>query len=137
MQSIGVRGAVILLEHKGDRICLRGLEFFAYHGVLPEENKLGQRFIIDIDLLTSLQKAGISDEVEHTVNYAEVYNTVKNIVTGETHKLIERLAERIAKQILEDFPLCQGIWLKVHKPGAPIPGIFADVAVEIYRERSR
>lgn len=117
-----------------DVIHLRGLEFFAFHGVLPEERRLGQQFIIDLDLFYDLQAAGKSDRVEDTINYAEVYRTVKGFVEGEPSSLIEHLAEKIAQGILIQFP-CRQVRVELHKPHAPIQGIFKDVSVEIWREK--
>lgn len=117
-----------------DRIALRGLKFFAYHGMLREEKVLGQTFVVDIDLYTDLRKAGKSDQVEDTINYAEVYARIKTIVKTEKYHLIERLAERIAEDILREFP-CEALRVILHKPQAPIPGIFDEAFVEIYREK--
>ena len=116
-----------------DVIHLRGLEFYAYHGVLPEEQALGQRFLIDMDLFSDLSQAGSSDKVEDTIHYGEVYQVIKACVTGDSHKLLEHLAEDIAQRVLGQFS-CMSIRLEVHKPQAPIPGIFRDVSVEIWRE---
>lgn len=117
-----------------DVIRVQGLEFYAYHGVLPEENALGQRFIIDLDLFLDLRKAGRTDRVEDTINYAEVCAAVRKIVEGECCALLERLAEKIAQEILVNFP-CQAVKVVVHKPQAPVPALFRDVSVEIWRER--
>lgn len=116
-----------------DVIHLRGLEFYAYHGVLPEENRLGQKFIIDMDLHLNMSKAGLSDQVEDTVSYAEVYQVIQACVTAERHQLLEHLAEHIAQRVLGQFS-CASVRVEVHKPQAPIPGIFRDVSVEIWRE---
>lgn len=118
-------------EH--DAIHLRGLEFYAYHGVLPEEQVLGQRFLIDMDIFIDLRQAGTSDQVGDTIHYGEVYQVIKTCVTAERYQLLERLAEEIAKRVLEKF-LCVAVRVEVHKPQAPIPGIFRDVSVEIRRE---
>ncbi|AET65840.1 dihydroneopterin aldolase [Desulfosporosinus orientis DSM 765] len=117
-----------------DVIHLRGLEFYAYHGVMPEEQVLGQRFIIDMDLYYDLSKAGSSDSVEDTIHYGEVYQVIKACVTEEKHQLIERLAEVIAQRVLEQF-VCKTVRVEVHKPQAPVPGIFRDVSIEIWRGR--
>jgi len=118
-------------EH--DMIHLRGLEFYAYHGALPEEQVLGQKFLIDMDLVFDLSQAGTTDQVEDTIHYGEVYQVIKACVTGDKHQLIEHLAEIIARQVLEQFS-CTSVRVEVHKPQAPIPGIFKDVSVEIWRE---
>lgn len=119
-----------------DIIHLRGLTFFAYHGVMPEEGVLGQKYSVDIDLYQNLRKPGLTDQVEDTINYAKVYEQIKAVVTGERYSLLERLAQRIADQILKEFS-CNSIRVEVHKPEAPIPGIFEDVSVEIWREREK
>ncbi|HWQ42763.1 MAG TPA: dihydroneopterin aldolase [Desulfosporosinus sp.] len=115
-----------------DVIHLRGLEFYAYHGALPEEQVLGQRFLIDMDLFSDLSQAGSSDQVEDTIHYGEVYQVIKACVTGDSHQLLEHLAEDLAQQVLEQF-VCTSVRVEVHKPQAPISGIFRDVSVEIWR----
>lgn len=117
-----------------DVIRLRGLEFYAYHGAMPEEQVLGQKFLIDIDLYCDLSKAGSSDCVEDTIHYGEVYQVVRACVTEEKFLLIERLAEEIAQRVLEQFA-CKTIRVEVHKPQAPVPGIFRDISIEIWRGR--
>lgn len=121
-----------MLKGKKDAIHLRGLEFYAYHGVLAEEQVLGQRFIVDVDLFLDLTRPGHSDQVEETVSYAEVYEAVRKCVSGERHQLLESLAESLAAKILAQFP-CEEVRVEVHKPQAPVPGIFSDLAVEIWR----
>lgn len=118
-----------------DAIHLRGLEFYAYHGVLPEEQVLGQRFLIDMDLFFDLRQAGSSDQVEDTIHYGEVYQVIQACVTGDKYQLLEHLAEEIAQRVLGQFS-CASVRVEVHKPQAPIPGIFRDVSVEIWRGRT-
>ena len=116
-----------------DVIHLRGLEFYAYHGVMPEEQVLGQKFLIDMDLFCDLRLAGSSDQVGDTIHYGEVYQVIEACVTSDRHQLIERLAENIAQRVMARFS-CTSVRVEVHKPQAPIPGIFRDVSVEIWRE---
>jgi len=116
-----------------DAIHLCGLEFYAYHGVMPEEQVLGQRFLIDMDIFTDLRQAGSSDQVGDTIHYGEVYQLIKACVTEDRHQLLEHLAEEIAQRVLKQFS-CASVRVEVHKPQAPIPGIFRDVSVEIWRE---
>ncbi|WP_027405522.1 dihydroneopterin aldolase [Anaerovibrio sp. RM50] len=118
-----------------DSIYLEGMEFFGRHGVLPEEQRLGQRFIVDLAMELDLHEAGITDDLAATVNYAEVFAKVKEIVEGVPFKLLEYLADRIAKAVFEGFPLVDGLEITIHKPGAPIPGVFKDVGVKIRRQR--
>ncbi|EAL09235.1 dihydroneopterin aldolase [Listeria monocytogenes serotype 4b str. H7858] len=110
--------------------------FYGYHGVLAEETKLGQTFRVSLILGLSTKKAGISDSVDDTVSYAEVYETVKEIVEGTPFKLIEALAEKIATEVLTGYPLLEEVTVKLIKPNPPIPGHYDSVAVEIERKRS-
>ncbi|MCT4563942.1 MAG: dihydroneopterin aldolase [Maledivibacter sp.] len=119
-----------------DKIIMKNLAFFGYHGVLQEENTLGQKFFVDIEIFVDLRKAGLSDRVEDTVHYGEVYEKVKDIVENKRFKLIEALAENIAKTILEDFLTVNEICVKIRKPEAPVKGIFDYFAVEIRRIRN-
>ncbi|EAC2467372.1 dihydroneopterin aldolase [Listeria monocytogenes] len=119
-----------------DKIYLNELVFYGYHGVLKEETKLGQTFRVSLILGLSTKKAGISDSVEDTVSYADVYETVKEIVEGKPFKLIEALAEKIASEVLTGYPLLEEVIVKLIKPNPPIPGHYDSVAVEIERKRS-
>lgn len=118
-----------------DRIIMKNLAFFGYHGVMEEEKILGQKFFLDIDIYSELIKAGKSDEVEDTVHYGEVYEVIKEIVECQRFKLIEALAETVAETVLRDFIKVQEINVVVRKPEAPVAGIFDYVGVEIRRSR--
>lgn len=111
------------------------MEFYGYHGVFPEETKLGQRFIVDVTIETSLKKAGQSDCLEDSINYGEVFELVKSIVEGDPKKLIEAVAESIASILLSTFPTIQLCTVKVYKPNPPIAGHYQSVAIEIVRGR--
>ncbi|MBF0807671.1 dihydroneopterin aldolase [Rothia nasimurium] len=117
-----------------DRITLTGVGSVGYHGVLDSEKQTGQPFFVDITMFTDFTQAAATDNVAHTVNYAEVAEVIREIVTGESLDLIETLAERIASAVLEKFPLL-AVELTVHKPKAPIEVTFADVSVTIFREK--
>ena len=83
-----------------DKILINDMEFYGYHGVFPEENRLGQRFIVDLTVQLDLKKAGETDELEYSVNYGELYQLCKEITEGKPFKLIEALAEKIAAHTL-------------------------------------
>ena len=116
----------------GDRIILQGLQFFGYHGALPQERDLGQKFVIDLELVLDLKKAGASDDLEDTVNYALIYDLVKEVATGKPYNLIEAVAEDIAGRIIGHFCL-QQVKVTVKKPCPPVPGILDYVAVQVIR----
>ena len=117
-----------------DKIMLSGMEFYGYHGVLSEEQQLGQKFIIDLELFLDLREAGIKDDPELTANYARVFEVVRDVVTGKPFLLIEALAEAISANVLQNFFL-EKVLVRVKKPQAPVPGCFEHMAVEIIREK--
>ncbi len=119
-----------------DLILLGNLRFYGYHGVIPEETKLGQEFIIDLTLEIDLQPAGLSDDLQHTIHYGEIYTQVRRIVEGERYKLLEALAENLAASLLKQHPQVAAITVRVTKPNAPIPGLGSGrVGVEVRRSR--
>lgn len=118
-----------------DRIVLTGMRFFGYHGVLPEETRLGQAFLVDVELFLDLRAAGEHDDIRRTVNYGDVYKTIKSIVEGRPVRLIEALAEQVAREVLAGHKNAEAVTVRVHKPKAPIPGPVDGVMVEIHRRR--
>lgn len=121
---------------KTDSIKLSRMQFYGYHGVLPEENRLGQHFIIDVDLFIDLTAAGASDRLEDTVNYADVYGIVRTIAEGKPFQLIEALAERVASQLLQTYTSIYEITVRITKPHPPFETHFDGVTVEIHRKRA-
>jgi dihydroneopterin aldolase len=111
------------------------MKFYGYHGVFPEETKLGQRFVIDLIVELDLSKAGKSDDLSQSVNYGDLYTTCQQVVEKETYKLVETVAERIAEDVLRSFPLVERCTVKAIKPDPPIPGHYDSVAIEITRSR--
>lgn len=118
-----------------DKIILKQMKFFGYHGLFEEENKLGQRFNVDVVLHTSLKKAGTSDDMHDSIDYGEAFEKVKEIVEGNSRNLIEAVAEDIATSLFTHFAMLQACTIQVVKPDPPIAGHYESVAVEIYRER--
>jgi 7,8-dihydroneopterin aldolase/epimerase/oxygenase len=118
-----------------DKIYVNRMEFYGYHGVFSEETRLGQRFAVDLSVSLDLKKAGETDELKYSVNYAELYQVCKDIVEGPPYKLVEAVAEKIAAGILTMFALVSEVTVKVIKPDPPIPGHYNSVAVEITRRR--
>lgn len=118
-----------------DKILMQNMGFYGYHGVLDAEKQLGQKFFVDAVLYTDFGQSGKTDEVGHTVSYAEVYEDVKHIVESERYNLIEALSERIASVILEKYSSIQKVMVRVKKPEAPVNGIYDYFGVEIERTR--
>lgn len=119
-----------------DRILVQRIAVFAYHGLLEEEARLGQRFYISLDCRLDLREAGREDDVAHTVSYADLTAVAMRIATERRFALIEALAEAIAAEILRDFPLLQAVSVRVDKPSAPVPAPIDGVAIEITRTRN-
>lgn len=111
------------------------MEFYGYHGVFPEETRLGQRFIVDLMVQADLKRAGESDDLSYSINYGELYVLCKEIVEGKPFKLVEAVAEEIAEACLTKFKRAAACTVKVIKPDPPIPGHYESVAVEITRSR--
>lgn len=118
-----------------DKILLSNLGFYGYHGVLKEESVLGQKFFIDMELLVDTKEAGITDDMNKSVSYADVYDLVKEITEKRRFNLIEALAENIAKEVLDKFELINEVMVRVKKPEAPVNGIYDYFGVEIRRGR--
>ena len=116
-----------------DTISIKDITVFAYHGVIKEENKLGQKFIITAELSLSTREAGISDDIEKSVDYAKVSNLIKDYAEHNTFKLIETLAEGIAGLILTEYDSIDAVAIEVKKPWAPVMIPVDTVSVRIKR----
>ena len=120
-------------ETRLDKIEIKELEVFANHGVYPEENVLGQKFVISVVLYTSTRKAGITDEISCSVNYGEVSHMITDFLQKNTYKLLEAAVENLAETLLLSLPLLKKITLRIEKPWAPVGLPLKTVAVEITR----
>ncbi|MGN0151796.1 MAG: 2-amino-4-hydroxy-6-hydroxymethyldihydropteridine diphosphokinase [Wujia sp.] len=118
-----------------DKIIIKDLEIFAYHGVLEEEKRTGQTFIVSAELFLDLRDAGITDDLNKTVNYAEVCADIESIMTGEKYDLIEAAAENIADTILLKYDKIKEVRIILKKPGAPIDMVFDSMCVDICRKK--
>jgi 7,8-dihydroneopterin aldolase/epimerase/oxygenase len=117
-----------------DQIALRGLRVRGHHGVFDHERRDGQEFIIDAVLWTDTRAAAEADDLSRTVDYGSLAGRLAAIVSGEPVRLIETLAERLATACLAD-PGVEEVEITVHKPQAPVPHPFDDVAITIRRAR--
>lgn len=117
-----------------DKISIQNLELYARHGVYPEENKLGQKFLICAQLFVDAGRAARQDDLAQAVNYGEVCYFIKEWMETHTVRLIETVADVLAREILLKFPLVQRIILEVKKPNAPILLPFDSVSVTVERQ---
>lgn len=119
-----------------DKIILSDLAFYGYHGVMMEENTLGQRFRIDLECGMDLSKAGETDDVEQTASYADIYDIVKEATEETRYKLIEALGQHIVDRLFKQFSTFEWINIRIRKPEAPVVAVAGEFAIELYRERA-
>lgn len=118
-----------------DRIELTGLECFGYHGVFAEEKRTGQPFIVDITCWLNFAEAAADDDLTKTINYAELAEVAAEVVEGPARDLIETVATDVANAAMRRFEELYAVEVTIHKPNAPIPRTFGDVAVVARRSR--
>jgi dihydroneopterin aldolase/2-amino-4-hydroxy-6-hydroxymethyldihydropteridine diphosphokinase len=109
--------------------------FYAYHGVLTDEQNLGGKFDVDVDLHCDLTRGAKSDHLQDTVNYERVYDCIRTLVLDRNHFLLESLASSIGKGILKNFSKVNSVTVRVRKPGAPVRGVIDHVEVELTETR--
>lgn len=119
----------------GDRIVLRGLRAFGHHGVLPDERRDGQPFVVDVVLGVDTRAAAKTDDLGETVDYSSLAGRVVEAVGADPVNLIETLAQRVADVCLDE-PGVNDVEVTVHKPQAPVGVPFDDIAVTIHRSRT-
>ncbi|MFN3596915.1 MAG: dihydroneopterin aldolase [Rubricoccaceae bacterium] len=110
--------------------------FYAHHGVLQEEHRVGGRFEVDVAMELDVAEAAASDDLAHTVDYERVYQIAREVVTGRPGFLIERLAVRIAEAVLGDAPRVQRVAVTVRKPNPPVGGPCDRAEVTVAAERA-
>ena len=128
-QAFAVQDAVEVArtDRASGRVALQGLRFHGRHGVFEAETRDGAPFVVDVTLTFPFPKR---DDVERTIDYGAVQALVRSEVEDERYDLIETLTERIGVRILEAFPRVEELLVRVHKPEAPLPGVFDDVTAE-------
>ena len=116
-----------------DKISIKGVKGFGYHGVFDFEKRDGQNFYVDIDLELDLAAASKSDELTDSVDYSKLTSIALRAIEDQKFDLIERLAGFIADSIKVQFPAVQKIAVTVHKPSAPVQESVTDISVTITR----
>jgi dihydroneopterin aldolase len=115
-------------------IKIRNARFYAYHGVFKEEQNLGGKFDADVDIYTDFTSAANEDNLHKTVNYAEVYKFINNIVHAKKYYLIETLAMVIADGLLKEYPQIKKVAVRVRKNNVPAGGLIDYVEAEVIKE---
>jgi dihydroneopterin aldolase len=118
-----------------DKIVISGIRAYGFHGVLADERRVGQSFVVDCEIYFNMSAAIKSDDLSKTVDYAEVSLLIKELIEGDSVTLIEALAGKIGDAILRKYRKVQKVVITLHKPEAPLPVEFLDVAVRIERKR--
>jgi len=117
-----------------DILKVKNMTFHAYHGVWDEEREIGQRFEVDVELKIDARFAAETDKLKDTVDLYTVFETVEGVVSNRKFRLLETMAEKIAKEILHQFQVSE-VLVRVRKPHAPIRGIQDGIEIEITRTR--
>lgn len=117
-----------------DKIILKGIRFHGYHGVIEAERQLGQKYEVDLELMTDLSVAGRTDDLSHTIDYAQIVQLVIDIGTERSFRLFEAIGEAVAQAIFTQFQI-QEVRVTVKKLSPPIEPTITYAGVEIHRKR--
>ena len=116
-------------------IRIKKATFYAYHGVLSEEQSVGGKFEADVDIYTNFLTAANKDSLKETVNYDKVYKFVYQLALEQKYHLIETLAAKIADELLKAFPLIEKVAVRIRKNNPPLGGVVDCVEVEVIKQR--
>jgi dihydroneopterin aldolase len=113
------------------KIRINNMSFHTYNGVFPEEKRLGQRLEIDVELTYPIEQQVKTDNLNETVSYADIYETIESFVLNHNYNLIESLANNLLTTLLANYLSISDIRLKVRKYSVPIAGIFDNIEIEV------
>lgn len=116
-------------------ISLENMEFFAYHGFYDEEQKIGNKYSVDLRVWVDFHRAAVEDQLRYTVNYEKLYRLVAEVMATPT-RLLEHIAQRIAGEVLRRFESVEKVEVAVAKHNPPIGGVCAKARVRLQLERS-
>ncbi|GIV39667.1 MAG: 7,8-dihydroneopterin aldolase [Thermonema sp.] len=117
-------------------ISLENMEFFAYHGFYDEEQKIGNKYSVDLRVWVDFHRAALEDQLRYTVNYEKLYRLVAEVMATPT-RLLEHLAQRIAQEVLQHFQMVEKVEVSVAKHNPPIGGVCAKARVRLSISRDR
>jgi len=112
------------------RIAINGMRFYAHHGCFGQERTIGTHFLVDLQFETDTSRAEVSDNIEDTVNYLEVYQVVKREMEKPSN-LLEHVARRVGDAVLSEFPDTKNVVVKISKLNPPLGGQMTSVSVEL------
>lgn len=118
-----------------DKIIIKDLEVYSFHGVHQEEKELGQMFIVSVEILTELEIAAKTDNIINTIHYGYVCKDIENVMSKKKYNLIESIAYKIIQTLFEKYPTIISIKVTIKKPWASIGKHLKYVAVELERTR--
>ncbi len=116
-------------------IRIKNAQFYAYHGALKEEQNIGGKFEVDVDMYTNFRKAAEKDDLKLTTNYHEVYKFLDKIIHSHKYYLIETIATIIADEVLANFSEIERIEVKVRKRSVPVGGMLDYVEAEVNKDK--
>ncbi|MGV8905248.1 MAG: 2-amino-4-hydroxy-6-hydroxymethyldihydropteridine diphosphokinase [Acetobacterium sp.] len=120
-----------------DKLYIKDLEVFAYHGVFPEEKSLGQKFLISVTLTLDMREAAITGDLTKSVHYGELAHALEKEFQKESYDLIETAGEKLTSYVLNNYPMVSKVKIMIKKPWAPILRSMDTVAIEITRKWHR
>jgi len=112
------------------RLTIRSAEFYAYHGVKAEEQALGGKYQVDLDLYYDATQAVINDDVNYAINYEEAMFCIEEVIAGDSYNLIETISNEICNLLMEKFQLLQKATVRVRKMNAPIRRVVSFIEAE-------
>jgi 7,8-dihydroneopterin aldolase/epimerase/oxygenase len=116
-------------------IRIKNAQFYAYHGALQEEQNIGGKFEVDVDIYTDFTSAAKNDDLKLTINYHEVYKFLDKIIHSHKYYLIETIAAKIANEVIAHFAGIEKINVKVRKRSVPVGGMLDFVEAEVIKEK--
>lgn len=116
-------------------IRIKNAQFYAYHGALKEEQNIGGKFEIDVDIYTDFSQVADADELHLTINYHEVYKYLDKIINSHKYYLIETIALKIANEVMTQFSGIEKINVRVRKRSVPVGGMLDFVEAEVIKEK--
>ena len=131
--GVHVSSLTDFMEVYMDILSINGLQLWGTHGYFPEENVLGAKFIVDVEVAYDMTEMCMNDDLDAGLSYVTLHGICKNVICNEEHKLIQRVAQRIAEDVRKEYPACEYVKVTVRKPFVGLRDILQDVAVTITR----